>query len=255
MKRPVAAERKFFVARFSGLAVTDPRDRREIARVATPLAANLERDLERGRAQRGETERLQEAPARRVMAEDAHESKIAYDARMRARFLVAVIALAGVVAAGAACRTQPFDHPVGSGFDLGGDAGAGVDGGGARDFAVVPDMARPGCHGIVDCIVACSSNQCPNQCYVNGSNKGRNLFDAAEGCGINYCLGMLGDPVRCVVDSGGNLVTPTGHPPQDCETCIQNILVGLFGGSCFPASDAACSTSQCKMEYANCLNN
>src|SRR5258706_2358115 len=141
--------------------------------MAAALATDLERELERGCTDGSgagrEPEHAQEPAASRVMAEDAHESKIAYDARMRARSILVVAAALAAAIGGAACRTQPFDHPIGSSFDFAvPDGGGRGDGGGSFDLAQSPDLSRPGCNGIVESIAACSSDSSSHQFFPNG---------------------------------------------------------------------------------------
>jgi hypothetical protein len=58
-----------------------------------------------------------------------------------------------------------------------------------------------------------------------------------------------------VTDAGGNLVDAPNVPPGDCNVCLQNAVVPLFGGSCAPPDDPACKPAVCQSAYESCLNN
>ena len=216
-------------------------------------------ELDERRAGDGERDRLQPATARGRRGDEVHARILARLSRgagvrtMRGMRVTLVLAVACLFA----CRTRPLDE----GDFTGSDSGP-IRDGGIADFARPVDLSTPidltqpsGCASLVDCLLMCNDNQCGQQCFMQADPKAQQEFVNAETCGINYCLGQMGAPARCVQDAQGNLNDAPGVPPGDCDTCQQDVFAPLFMTQCGDPTDPACTTKACSTPFEVCLNN
>jgi hypothetical protein len=143
--------------------------------------------------------------------------------------------------------------------------------GGQGDMAMMssPDMAmaKTGCNGYIDCVVACPANDdaCTMDCERNTKTQGSNLYDAAIACGQSYCLGLndMG-PGDCILSANQMqlLNKDMSEPfPQgggvngDCGRCLVNALNPLFKEPCPMTNDPDCNPAQCQSAITACHNN
>ncbi|HZS36166.1 MAG TPA: hypothetical protein VFF06_05040 [Polyangia bacterium] len=171
----------------------------------------------------------------------------------------ALAASLAVSIAAAGCRTRPFDQPISddgsfSTMDLGAaDLPRAIDLG-----PPPPDLSQLGCGALVQCVAQCSGadQTCFGSCEMSATGKAQTQFNAALGCGQQWCLGQNGGPQRCAIDSTGQMfIDAPGVPPGDCNVCLSNVFAQLFNTMCFPPDDSACKPPACTTLYEICINN
>lgn len=178
-----------------------------------------------------------------------------------------VLALGATAALAPACNDTVINR---DGKDLGGFIGG--DGGGVKDLSL-PNGTKFGCHGFVDCYIACfdanptgaTAAGCRTMCATKSTTNAPTVFDTALGCGQEWCLSKNvsgGANYRCML-SGSSLVNLDGTPIADtdpgtgqkaCGLCLNEALAKLFGDTCMNTSSVDCNPSTCTSAVNNCVN-
>src|SRR5262249_3421698 len=118
-----------------------------------------------------------------------------------------------------------------------------------------------GCAAYVACLTNAMSAADAMNCDNTAKDEAVMKLDAVDQCVGNFCLGMNGGTARCKAGTNGDLTNldgsaafdpNTGAPMGDCGACLTNGEAGLWGDACMPANDAACNTSACASQTADC---
>jgi hypothetical protein len=120
------------------------------------------------------------------------------------------------------------------------------------DLSMPPQNQMNGCHGLIQCLVACTTTSCESACNANATTNAQTLEMNAVGCGQDYCVNTS---FECMDDGTGHLVDAAGAPPGSCNNCLNNALAALTSTACSPANDPDCNPSQCTSQTNACVSN
>lgn len=148
---------------------------------------------------------------------------------------------------------------VGTGGSGGGGGGGGTGGAGGGGGTTA---SGTGCAAYVACLKAAASEADATACDNKASASGKMILGAVDTCVASYCEGGSGGgKARCKADANGLPVNldgsaafdqTTGAPSGDCGTCLVDGEASLFGDTCTPANDPACTTTACTQQISAC---
>jgi hypothetical protein len=137
-------------------------------------------------------------------------------------------------------------HPL----DLSMGGGGGGGGGGQPDLSMPGGSTLNGCHGLIQCLVACTTMSCETTCQGNATSQANTLEQAAIGCGQDWCTTYTGE---CVNNGSGTL--QDGFEKGSCNNCLNDALANLTGSQCTYSIDPSdCNTSHCTSQVQMCVS-
>ena len=159
--------------------------------------------------------------------------------------------LFGVALALVACRTRPFDQPLGADGDLpqSSDLAQSIDLARSIDLAQSIDLAPTPCAAAAQCAADVIPNDLQSYKFCfNGHVADAFIFPSLGACAATWCQGFVIDPdlgpgktPRCVTSADTTTyVDAPGVPAGDCRVCLVNAFSAILGIPC-PASDPACA--------------
>jgi hypothetical protein len=147
-------------------------------------------------------------------------------------------------------KAVDVDIPLGTmPADLSVPVDAGSDDG-ASDGGPPSDLRQLGCAEIINCLNACSSETCQNNCVSFGTASAKTMFNAAKTCLISTCMMALTDAgVPCPGDGGSQACSDCNYEAQTGKS-----PTGQMGQACMP-DPASPYCGKCVDELLTCGKN
>lgn len=120
-----------------------------------------------------------------------------------------------------------------------GDLGATGDGGGKGGGDMATRPGTLGCKGYVECLVACTSPSCADDCDAKTSLASVDLYQMALSCGQQHCI----DRGYCTIDAAGTMLIDAPGAAGQCNPCLENATASLFNATCTGTFN--CNPPQC----------
>jgi hypothetical protein len=141
----------------------------------------------------------------------------------------------------------------------GGDAATADLAGADLRHAPLPDGASQGtngCNSLAACEFNCNDNACVAACEAMATQNAIDLFNTADQCRTDWCLGTGGvGTSHCVLDAMMNPVDPTGAAAGTCDNCLNDAAAMLSPppSMCITPGGPDCNPQPCAQAQAACL--